>query len=137
MIRGDRLSQIQQRQFVALSGRIDAMWKLVQDEAQLAGAQPELKQSIDNANALYFSQFRPLHDAVVEDLAMGRPMNISQPEWLALSMPGQDSIFAIGKTALSLASRHAIAQLGAAERTFYLAILFIMLFSSLGLLTAS
>ena len=136
MIKGDRLSQFQQRQFVALSGRIDAMWKLVQDEALLAGASSELKESIDIANALYFLKFRPLHDSVVDDLTAGRPVNISQPEWLALSMPGQDSIFAIGKTALSLASRHATAQLVDAEKNFYVAILFMLLFSGVGLLTA-
>jgi len=112
------------------------MWKLVQDEIQLAGAPSQLKKAMDAANARYFSEFLPLHDAVVEDLASGRPVNISQREWLELSTPGQDSIFLIGKAALSMASSHAIAQLAVAERTFYAAMLFAVLFSSLGLLTA-
>ena len=136
MIKGERLSPEQQRKFVALSGRIDAMWKLIQDEAQLVGGPSQLKTAIDTANARYFAEFLPLHDAVVEDLVAGRPVNISQRQWLELSTPGQDSIFLIGKAAFGMASSHAIAQLADAERNFYIAMLFVILFSSVGLLTA-
>jgi len=136
MIKGGRLSPDQQRKFVVSSGRIDAMWKLVKDEARLVGGPSPLTTAIDTANAVYFSEFLPLHDSVVEDLAAGRPVNISQREWLELSTPGQDSIFAIGKAAFSMASSHAIAQLAEAERNFYIAMSFAMLFTSVGILTA-
>jgi signal transduction histidine kinase len=136
ILRGGKLSPDQLRQFAVLTGRIDGMWKLLQDEIRLAGAPPELTKAIDTANTLYFSTFRPLHDTVVENLAAGRPVHISQREWLRLSVPGQQSIFLVATAAFTLASNHATQQLRNAEAHFYAAILLMVLSSSVGLFMA-
>jgi len=136
ILRNNGLPAVETRQFAVLAGRIDGMWMLLEDEARLAGTPPDLKKAIDTANTLYFAQFRPLHDAVVEDLEAGRPVHISQREWLRQSLPGQQSIFLVARAALNVASSHAIEQLHDAERNFYVSILFMIFFSSVGLLTA-
>jgi signal transduction histidine kinase len=136
ILRNNGLSAVEKRQFAALAGRIDGMWKLLEDEARLAGMPPDLKKAIDTANTLYFAQFRPLHDAVVEDLEARRPVHISQREWLRQSLPGQQSIFLVARTALNVASSHAIEQLRIAETNFYASIVSMLFFSSFGLLTA-
>jgi hypothetical protein len=52
------------------------------------------------------------------------------------SLPGQDSIYLVARTALNIASIHAINQLRDAQLRFYVAIILVALFSSIGLLTA-
>ena len=136
MVSGKRLSDEQRRQFAVLTGRIEGAWKLVQDEARLTTTPPKLREAIDAADRIYFSGFRPMRDGVVEELAAGRPVYIPPRDWLNLSTPGRQSIFMVSKTAFDLASAHAVEQFRAAERNFYVAILFMILFSLIGALTA-
>ncbi len=133
--KGARLSPNEQLQFAISADRIEGKWKFVQDEALRDTMPSELKQAIDSANTLYFMKFVPIRNTVLADLVAGRPVSISPHEWLTLSAPGQESIFLVAKAAFGAASTHAHAQLAVAERNFYTAVLFTVLFSGLGALT--
>jgi hypothetical protein len=87
MLRGTRLSLDQQRQFAAFSDRIDAMWQLVLDDAQLVTTPTPLKDAIETANRLYFVKFRPIRNVLIDDLSAGRKVQISPSEWLKLVLP--------------------------------------------------
>jgi signal transduction histidine kinase len=134
-VSGKRLTDEQREQFAVLTGRIDGAWKLVQDEARLKSTPPKLKAAIDAADNMYFTDFRPVRNTIVEELATGKPVEISPNDWTKLSAPGRQSIFMVSKTAFDLASTHAVEQFNAAQRNFFGAILFMILFSVIGVLT--
>ena len=103
MLRGTKLSLDQQRQFAVLADRIDAMWQLVLDDAQLVTMPSSLKEAIETANRLYFMKFRPIRNALIDNLSAGRQVDISPPEWLKLVLPAQQSMYQVAKTAFDLA----------------------------------
>jgi signal transduction histidine kinase len=84
---------------------------------------------------MYFVEFRPVRNAIVEELATGRPVAISPSDWAKLSAPSRQSIFMVSKTAFELASEHAVEQFKAAERHLFVAVLFMILFSVIGVVT--
>jgi signal transduction histidine kinase len=134
-VSGKRLTDEQREKFAVLTGRIDGAWKLVQDEARLKSIPPKLKAAIAAVDNMYFKDFRPVRNKIVEELATGKPVEISSSDWTKLSAPGRQSIFLVSKTAFDLASAHAVEQFKAAERNFFVAILFMILFSIIGVLT--
>ena len=134
-VSGKRLTDQQRQQFAALTGRIDGVWKLVQDEARLKSTPPQLKKAIAAAENMYFVDFRPVRNAIIEQLAAGRPVEISSSDWTKLSAPGRQSIFMVSKTAFDLASAHAVEEFHAAETNLFIAVLFMVLFSLIGGLT--
>ena len=136
MLRGTKLSLDQQRQFGVLADRIDAMWQLVLDDAQLVTMPSSLKEAIETANRLYFMKFRPIRNALIDNLSAGRQVDISPPEWLKLVLPAQQSMYQVAKTAFDLAGAHTRARLRVSESNFYFAVSFVVIFSALGLLTS-
>src|SRR5262245_7109364 len=137
MVSGKRLSDDQREELVRLAGRIDGVWKLVRDEGRLPSTPAALKAAIDMADSVYFGAFRPIRDKVVEDLAAGRSVYIPPREWLDLSTPGRESLFMVSKTAFDLAGAHAFRQADAAERSLFIAVLFMIFFLSIGVFTGS
>jgi len=134
-VSGKRLTDEQREQFAVLTGRIDGAWKLVQDEARLKSTPPKLKAAIEAADNMYFKDFRPVRNHIVEELATGRPVEISSSDWTKLSAPGRQSIFLISKTAFDLASTHAVEEFNDAQRNFFGALLLMIVFSIIGVLT--
>ena len=134
-VNGKRLTDEQREQFAVLTGRIDGAWKLVQDEARLKSTPPKLKAAIEAADNMYFKDFRPVRNKIVEELATGSPVEISPSDWTKLSAPGRQSIFLISKTAFDLASTHAIEEFNHAQRNFFGALLLMLVFSIIGALT--
>jgi signal transduction histidine kinase len=135
IVRGAQLSADQLRKFADSVGRLEGMWKIVQDEAMNDAMPSELRQAIETANKIYFVEFLPIRNAAVADLGAGRPVTISRPEWLKFVAAGQQSIILVAKGALGAASTHARAQLAVAEQTLYAAVLLVVLFSGIGILT--
>jgi len=134
-VSGKRLTDEQREQFAVLTGRIDGAWKLIQDEARLKSTPPELKAAINAADNMYFKDFRPVRNKIVEELATGRPVEISSSDWTKLSAPSRQSIFMISKTAFDLASTHAVEEFNNAQRHFLGALLSMIVFSIIGVLT--
>ena len=137
MVSGKRLTDAQREEFARLAGRIEGAWKLVRDEARLPRTPPELKAAVATFDRLYFVEFRPLRDRVVNDLAAGRSVFIPPREWLELSTPGRQALYMVSKTAFDLAGRHALQEARAAERQLYISILFMLLFLAVGVFTGS
>ncbi len=134
-VSGKRLTDEQRQQFAVLTGRIDGVWKLVRDEGRLKSTPPKLKEAIDAAENMYFVDFRPVRNAIIDELATGRPVEISSSDWTKLSAPSRQSIFMVSKTAFDLASEHAVEEFQAAERKLFVAVLFMILFSVIGVVT--
>jgi signal transduction histidine kinase len=129
------LSDKQKQQFAVLTGRIEGAWKLVEDESALGTTPRRLKDAVQTADKLYFTDLRRTHDAVLQDLIAGKPASIPARAWMALATPGQESIFMVGSIALEIARAHGVEQVSIAEKHFYAAILFMVLFCTIGGLT--
>jgi signal transduction histidine kinase len=134
--KSERLSSEQQKQFAALNGRIDGMWRIVADEISLLNDARELKSAVSSANRVYFAELRPKRNALVEDLAQDRRVSISARDYMEMAAPGQQSIFGVAKAALDVARTLAEQQSAAALRDLYVAVLLMGLFSCIGALTA-
>ena len=135
MIGGKPLSEKQQQDFAALAGRIEGVWRLVQEEGRRATTPPKLKDAIKTADQIYFTDFRGMRDSVMADLLAGRPARVDMKAWLQLSGAGRQAIYEVAKTAFDLASEHAAMELADANRDFYAAIALMILFLGVGLAT--
>ena len=132
---GKRLEPEQLQELVRLSGRIEMAWKIVQDDAGLPGASPQLKASVAAANQTYFTDLRARRQAIVDQLAAGQPVSITGGEWVRLSNPGLASLVTVVSTAFDLAEASARRQSAAAERDFYGMLALMILVFGVGALT--
>jgi signal transduction histidine kinase len=129
------LSAAQLRKLDDLSGRIESAWHLVQDAGRRPTTPARLKDAIDAADKIYFTDFRALRNRVVDELAAGRPVDVDMGEWLRLTAAGRANVYAVAETAFDLASLHAVEQSAAAEKEFYAALALMLLFFGVGALT--
>jgi signal transduction histidine kinase len=136
MTSGKPLTDSQRRELDVLAGRIEGVWRLIEDEARRATTPPKLRDAIHAADKIYFTEFRLLRNHVVDELAAGRLVDIPMSDWLKLSGAGRQSIYLVAKTAFDLASAHAAEQFAAAERDLYAAVALMILFLGIGGLTA-
>src|SRR5579871_536108 len=122
--------------FAVLAGRIDGEWQILKDEVALPNTPPKLRDAIATADRLYFTDVRKAHEAIIAGLAAGRPARTDTRKWMTLATSGQEAIFAVGKVALDSAGEHAREQFAAAQRDFYVAILLMGFFCTVGILTS-
>jgi signal transduction histidine kinase len=125
------LSVAQLQRFAEATGRINARWANIEEEASRPSTPPELKMAIQRASNMYFVRFRAQRKKIVDEMADGRTVPISGQQWLTISNPGLNSIMAISKIALDLTQTHAEEQTAHAIRNFYVAIALMLL--SIGL----
>jgi signal transduction histidine kinase len=130
------LSEDRRRKLDFLAGRIDSAWQLVRDSGRRATTPPKLKTTIDAADKIYFTQFRTLRNHVIDELVAGRPIDIDLPAWFKLSADSRASIYAVAETAFELASAHAAEQAVKAEEEFYAALGLMLVFFTIGAVTA-
>jgi signal transduction histidine kinase len=136
MTSGKRLSDSQRHELDILTGRIESLWNQLQDEARRDTTPAQLRDAINAADKIYFTDFRLLRNHVVEEISQGHRVDIDQTDWLKLSAAGRQSIYLVAKTAFDLASAHAAEQSAAAERDFYAAIALMVLFVGIGAVAA-
>jgi signal transduction histidine kinase len=125
--KGRALSLEQIRQFEEATGRIDAPWGVIEDDARLPFLPQKLKAEIQGANELYFIQFRAVRKSVIDKLTSGKTESLSAPDWANLSNPGLTSIATISKTALDLTEDHVARQVAVARQQLYFAIFLMVL----------
>jgi signal transduction histidine kinase len=135
MTSGKRLSASEIRDLDVLSGRIAGVWRLIQDIGRQDSTPIPLKGAIAAADDVYFTQFRPLRNHVVDELAAGRTVDVDLANWLRLTAAGRQALYQVPKTAFDLASSHAAEQFAEAERSLYSAVALMLLFLCLGTLT--
>ena len=117
-------------------GRVDGKWEIIKEETSQRATPPELKAAIEVVNRLYFAEFRPKRDAIVEELAAGGPVSITASAWRPLSTPAQNSLFNVATITLNVAGAYAEKQAATARQDFYGASLLAVLFSCIGIFTA-
>jgi signal transduction histidine kinase len=131
ILNGSKLSIAQLQRFAETTGRIDARWANIEEDARRSSAPPKLKMAIQRANNIYFVHFRAQRKKIIDELVDGKIVPISGQEWLTISNPGLNSIMAISKIALDLTQAHAQEQAARAILNFYIATAFMLL--SIGL----
>jgi len=136
MTSGMPLSDNQRHALDVLAGRIASVWNLLQDEARRGSTPAKLRDSINEADKIYFTDFRLMRNHVVDDLSAGRKVDVAMPDWLRLSADGRRSIYLVAKTAFDLASAHAAGQSALAQRDFYAAAALMVLFLGIGAVAA-
>ena len=129
---GKGLSAAQQQQLAVLAGRIDAPWKLIEENTRIAIAPAPLKQAVEAAKRSYFTELGEKRKAILADLVAGRPVAVSGAEWVTLSNPGLESLIAVANTAFGLAEQYAAQQAGVATWGFYLQVALALMFIGLG-----
>ena len=117
--KGKRLTPEQLQELVRFSGRIEMAWKIIQNDARMPSASPQLKAAVTKANRTYFTELGPRRQALVDQLAAGQPVSITGDEWVRLSNPGLASLVGVAGTALDLAEASATRQAAAAQRDVY------------------
>ena len=135
MTSGTVLSAAKVREFDVLSGRIESVWRLIQDIGRQESTPLQLRDAIAAADDVYFTQFRPLRNHVVNELAAGRRVDVDLTNWLRLTADGRQAMYLVAKTAFDLANSHADEQFAEAERSLYSAAALMLVFLGLGTLT--
>ena len=130
---GKPLSVARREAFAQLQGRVDGAWRMVEREADLPKATPQLKAAVRAANASYFTRLRAARARDLEALSAGRPAPVHVAELNQLSVAGLTSLMGVADTAFQLMGDHAAREAATAERDFALAIALMLLASGLGL----
>jgi signal transduction histidine kinase len=133
---GKGLTDGQRQHLAELRGSIERKWTIVEVELRTSEAPVSLKEAAVAAKNIYFADVRPKRDSILADLATGKPASLSAANWIAMSLPAQLALGGVAHTALDLAGAHAEAQSSAARQGVYAASMLMVLFSSIGLLTA-
>jgi signal transduction histidine kinase len=136
MTGNDPLSEQTLRKLDFLAGRIDSAWQLVREAGSRASTPPKLKDTIEAADRIYFTQFRTLRNHVIDRLIAQQPLDIDMAGWFKLSADSRASIYAVAQTAFEIASEHAVEQARRAEEEFYAALGLVIVFFGIGALTA-
>jgi signal transduction histidine kinase len=135
-IAASRLSQAQQEQLTQLRGRIDGMWNVIQDEANLSPMPSRLQSAIAVVNKDYFADYRSNRDAVIQQLSAGQMPSIPADQWRPATAEAQRSIASFASAALNAAGAQAELDAESAKSALYRSGLVVLLFCGLGTATA-
>jgi signal transduction histidine kinase len=99
-----------------LTGRGDALWDVILEDANLGHVPPALHAAITTANELYFVRLRGLRKAVIDAFASGKRPPTSGHDWIDASSTAMKSLVQVAKIAVDLSDNHAREELEAARR---------------------
>ena len=136
IVGSESLTKDQLEPFKLVTGRTDAVWKLMKDKVRQPQTPQQLKDAVSSADEVYFKEIRSKRAQILTQLAAGQASPISADQWLELSAAGQLSIFRVGTTALELASVYANEQYVHAVRQFYGSIAFMLAVICVGIASA-
>jgi len=134
---GSGISPAQQQQFALLSGRIDAGWQVISEDAHWLNMPRPLKDSVAKAQKLYFQDLRARRKALLADVTAGRQAAISGVEWVNLSNPALEAIMDVANTAFDLSDAQAAGQESAATQDLAAALVFTLFFLGFGIFAVS
>ena len=129
---GKSLSAEQQRQIAVFEGRIQSVWKAIEEDAQAAAAPAQLKAAVEAAKKSYFSELAEKRKAILADLGAGKPAPLTGAEWVKLSNPGLESLINVANTAFDLTEEYGGTQVAAATRNLYLQLALTAIFLGMG-----
>src|ERR1700733_529516 len=99
-----------------LTGRSDALWDVILEDANLGRVPPALHAAIASANELYFVRLRAIRKSVIDSFASGKRPSISGHDWIGASSTAMKSLVQVAKIAVDLSDAHAREELEAARR---------------------
>jgi methyl-accepting chemotaxis protein len=126
------LAAAQQTRLAIMEGRVQAAWKVIEDDARAPGTPDALKAGIDAARQTYFTALAERRKAILADLQAGKPAPLSGDAWVKLSNPGLESLINVANLAFDLAAAHAGAEVSAAIANVYEKIGLVLLFLGFG-----
>jgi len=136
ILRGGSPTTAQDIQLAELTGRIEAPWALLNDNARRAEMPSAFKAAVAAADRLYFGDLRGQRQAILGALVTGRRPSISAEDWVRQSNPGLNSLITVADSALDLTQIYAARQRAEAERDAAQAILAMIVITATSALTA-
>ena len=126
------LSPDVREQTVALGGRTDAAWKMIQEDARLQNLPPKLTDAIDAAGRVYFGTARANHEVIVDALAAGQSTGAVGIQWIDGRNDFLAPLINVANAAVDLTADHAKAAAAEARRYFFAAALLMLFFVGFG-----
>jgi signal transduction histidine kinase len=112
--------------FEQFTGRINALWGVISDDAHSAAVPPQLRQAMAHAQDLYFTRFRSQRADMVAAIMARKADGITRKDLLAISSPALAALSQISRTALDLTQEHATQEAAAANRALFSAVLLML-----------
>jgi signal transduction histidine kinase len=116
-----------------LTGRGDALWDVILEDANLGHVPPALHAAITTANELYFVRLRGLRKTVIDAFASGKRPPTSGHDWIGASSTAMRSLVQVAKIAVDLSDDHAREELEAARRNLIVQLCIMLLSLGFGL----
>ena len=127
------LSPTVREQTVALGGRTDAAWKMIEEDARLQKLPPNLNDAIDTARHMYFGTVRANHKLIVDALTAGQSTGAAGVQWIDARDDFLAPLINVANTAVDLTADHAKAVAASAQRYFFAAAALMLFFVGFGL----
>jgi signal transduction histidine kinase len=121
------LTAAERQKTMQMTGRIDALWDRVRTESRLVAPPPALAAAMRKAEKSYFEDFRVVRARLIENLAQGEALEISEQQWLDLSNPPLKELADVSTQALDLTEQHVERQVAQAALNLSIAISLMML----------
>jgi signal transduction histidine kinase len=119
-------------QTVALGGRVDAAWKMIEDDARLQTLPPALNEAIATAKRMYFGTVRANHKLIVDALGAGQTTGAAGVQWIDARNDFLAPLIGVANTAFNLTADHATTTAASAQRDFFFALLLMLFFVGFG-----
>jgi signal transduction histidine kinase len=116
-----------------LTGRSDALWDAILEDANLGRVPPALHAAIASANELYFVRLRAVRKSVIDSFASGKRPPISGHDWIGASSTAMNSLVEVAKIAVDLSDADAREDLDAARRNLVVQLCIMLLALGFGL----
>src|SRR5580704_2959162 len=116
-----------------LTGRSDALWDVILEDANLGRVPPALHAAIASANELYFVRLRALRKSVIDSFASGKRPSTSGHDWIGASSTAMKSLVEVAKIAVDLSDADARGELDAARRNLVVQLCIMILSIGFGL----
>ncbi len=120
-------------QTVTLSGRTDAAWKMIEEDARLQKLPPTLNDAIDTARHKYFETVRANHKLIVDALSAGQSTGAAGVQWIDARNDFLAPLINVANTAVDLTADHAKTAAASARHDFFFAVLLMLFFVGFGL----
>ncbi|HEX4533882.1 MAG TPA: HAMP domain-containing protein, partial [Rhizomicrobium sp.] len=110
-----------------LTGRGDALWDLILEDANLGHLPASLHAAIASANELYFVRLRGLRKTVIDAFASGKRPPTSAHDWIDASNTAMKSLVQVANMAVDLSDAHAHEELDAARQNLVIQLCIMLL----------